>query len=348
MRRTSSAAIATLLALAIAAALALTGCDRAPKAVMDSREALGTVVAITAYPAAGADETAVQDGLDSAYEAMARVEKALDAYDPDTAVSAINIAGEGTLTPEALKVFASRDKLGVTEEFSPYLLEVIRLYDFEGTGTVPAAGELHRALVGADGWKLDGEHIRHGDPLAHRMLLDDFPSGLDFGGAAKGLALDDAAAALQGGRVDAALITAGSTTLTFGSKPDGEPWRIGIEDPRDPDAVIATIEATGSATVSTSGDYQRYFEVDGVRYHHILDPRTGQPARGMRSLTVVGAENGLDSDVLSTALFVMGPDKATIYAEENGLGLVIVDDEGRVRIVPGPEDASWEIVETTS
>ncbi len=81
-----------------------------------------------------------------------------------------------------------------------------------------------------------------------------------------------------------------------------------------------------------------------MRYHHILDPDTGKPARGLQSLTVVGAGTGLDSDILSTALFVMGVDKATTYAEDNGLGLVVVDDEGRVHVVPGPEDRTWEII----
>lgn len=328
-------------------ALTLTGCDRAPEPVMDSREALGTVVAITAYPADDAEDAATQAGLDDAYDAMAWIEKALDAYDPDSTVAKINSSSEGTLPPEALEILESRETLGVTEEFSPYLLEVIRLYDFEGTGTVPPAGKLHRAVLAVNGWTLDGAYVRNG-AHSRRSFVDAFPSGLDFGGAAKGLALDDAATALQSAQVDAALITAGSTTITFGEKPDGEPWRIGVEDPRDPDAIIATVEAPAGVTVSTSGDYQRFFEVDGVRYHHILDPRTGEPARGMRSLTVVGADTGLDSDILSTALFVMGPDKATTYAEEHDLGLVIVDDEGRVQIVPGPANASWEIVEATS
>jgi len=346
VRRTSSAPITALLALVLAGALALTGCDRTPEPVMDSREALGTVVAITAYPAAEADETGTQAGLDAAYDAMAQVERALDAYSPDSAISAVNISGGGTLPPEAIKVFASRDKLSVAEEFSPFLLEVIRLYDFEGEGSVPAPMVASRYAHTERDWVLESPRITWHPTITYDTSPT--PSGLDFGGAAKGLALDDAAAALQSTQVDAALITAGSTTVTFGEKPDGEPWRIGVEDPRDPDAVIATVEAPGAVTVSTSGDYQRYFEVDGVRYHHILDPRTGQPARGMRSLTVVGAESGLDSDILSTALFVMGAEKATAYAKEHDLGLVIVDDEGRVQIVPGPANASWEIVETTS
>lgn len=337
-----------LVAALVLGTLWLPGCSKSDTPVLDSRETLGTVVSVTAYPADDTSESGARAGVDAAYDAMSGVETVLDAHDPASAIAKINAAGEGTLPPEAVAVFDARTRLEVSNEFSPFLLEVVTLYDFEGTGTVPAAGDLHRALVAAADWQLQGNSIRRDGPDGWMFLKEAFPSGLDFGGAAKGLALDDAANALRANDVAAALITAGSTTVTFGEKPDGEPWRIGVENPRKPDALIATVEAPGAITVSTSGDYQRYFERDGVRYHHILDPATGMPARGLRSLTVVGAEYGLDSDILSTALFVMGPDKATAYAEEHGLGLVLVDDEGRVRIVPGPAKSPWKIVETTS
>lgn len=340
-------ATAIVLALAALVALTLAGCNRTPDPLVDSREALGTIVSVTAYPTDGADDAAVSAGIDLAFTQMARVEAALDVYDPDSAITKINAAGQGRLPPEALEVLETRDELDVTDSFSPFLLEVVRLYDFEGGGAVPQPGALHGALVAADGWRRDGAQIRNGSD-SQSALQEGFPAGLDFGGAAKGLALGDALTALEiSAPVSAALVTAGSTTLTFGDKPDGEPWRIGIEDPRDPDATIATVEAPGRVSVSTSGDYQRYFEHDGLRYHHILDPRSGLPARGLRSLTVVGDLSGLESDILSTALFVMGPNKAITYAEEHGLGLLLVDEEGRIRIVSGPANATWRIVEAT-
>ncbi|MDO9108231.1 MAG: FAD:protein FMN transferase, partial [Coriobacteriia bacterium] len=317
MHRITSTRLGTAILLALAAFVALTlaGCDRTPDPLMDSREALGTIVSVTAYPADGTDDQLVSAGSDLAFAEMARVEAALDVHDPTSAVAKINSSGEGTLPPEALEVLDSRDELGVTEAFSPFLLEVVRLYDFEGTGTVPPPGALKRTLVAANGWRRNGAHIRQGAD-SQRTFEDAFPAGLDFGGAAKGLALGDALGALEiSAPVTAAIITAGSTTLTFGHKPNSEPWLIGIEDPRDPEATIATVEASGHVSVSTSGDYQRYFERNGVRYHHILDPRSGLPARGLRSLTVVGNHGGLESDILSTALFVMGPEKATSYAE---------------------------------
>ncbi len=323
MRRTT--AIISLLAVAGALMLALTGCSRPVEPVRDARDALGTVVSVTAYFRDGAGDDAVDvsgaQAIDAAYAKMAAVEAVLNAHDPDSAIARIGEDDGRTLPDEALAILTTVQRLGVGEEFSPYLFDVTALYDFEGAGSVPDSGEIAAALTSRR---------------------------LDFGGAAKGLALDRAAGALRGSSaIEAALVTAGSTTIAFGAKPDGEPWRIGVEHPRVAGETIATVEADGAVSVSTSGDYQRFFERGGVRYHHILDPESGLPARGLRSLTVVGDIPGLDSDILSTALFVMGPDKATAYARERGLALVLVDAEGRTRIIPGPADATWRIAETS-
>jgi FAD:protein FMN transferase len=315
--RPSSVRPAASVVALMCAALLLASCSPEAEPLLDSREALGTVVAVTAY---GPEVEAMRASADAAYDAMAEVEAELDAHDPDSDIGRINAADApafAVLPPRAETVLDSICVLAVREWFSPQLWTATEAWAFEEGGRVPSPPELESAL--ADGrW--------------------------DFGGAAKGLALDQAATALRAdGTVDAALISSGSTTVAFGQKPGDDPWRIGIEDPRDPQGIVATVEARGDITVSTSGDYQRFFEQDGVRYHHILDPATGMPARGLRSLTVIGDIPGLYSDILSTALFVAGPDAAVAYAEEYSLGLVLVDDEGRTRIVPGPEGAPWSI-----
>ncbi|MBA4370009.1 MAG: hypothetical protein C0418_00310 [Coriobacteriaceae bacterium] len=332
--------------IALALALAASGCGRAPEPVTVSRDALGTVVSITAYGREGASPAA---GIETAFEVMAGVERQLDAHSPTSAVAAFNRGPylEQPLPGATVAVLDAVRGLGVSREYSPALLGVLRLYDFEGAGRVPSQAEVETQISLARGFHThtdtDGPVVR-----AHFAGLPNAypppPPGLDLGGAAKGLALSEARLALDDA-ASAALITAGSTTLTFGSKPDGEPWRIGIEDPREPGEVIATVESTGEVTVSTSGDYQRYFERDGVRYHHIIDPRTGRPAQGLRSLTVAGAASGLDSDILSTALFVMGAEKASAYCRAHGLGLYAVDDRGRTHVVPAPSNAGWRLVE---
>lgn len=306
-----------VLALSLATLLMLAACGPRSEPVQDTREALGTVVSLTLY---GSDTKAMRGTADSAYVAMAEVEAELDVHAPTSAISRVNAADtpEFEALPESAEtVLGTICALEVREWFSPQLFATLELWDFEGAGHVPTDEELTSALA----------DLRY-----------------DFGGAAKGLAIDEAAVALrEGGAVDAALISSGSTTLAFGTKPDGEPWRIGVEDPRNPEVVVATIEARGDIAVSTSGDYQRAFERDGVRYHHILDPATGLPARGLRSLTVIGDIPGLDSDILSTALFVAGQHAATSYAEAHGLGLVLVDEQDRTHIVPGPKSATWQV-----
>jgi|GEM_PF-186811 len=356
-----------------AACLAATGCVGQRDPMMDAREALGTIVTTSAYPASRAREDDVALAVDEAYEVMAAVEEVLNAHAPGVSASldesradareATSVVdfnswpiGWRLLPAEVAEVIERIDALGVAHSFSPALLDVTGAYDFEEDGRVPDPGTLNHALSTArtfvtreapDGLEARFDWSGIAEPSQSRgygSLARVRWAGLDLGGAAKGAALDRAVRVLAGSpAVESALVTAGSTTVTFGEKPTGDPWRIGIEHPRQTDAVMGTIEAYGPITVSTSGDYQRYFERGAVRYHHILDPATGAPARGLQSLTVIGAKSGLDSDILSTALFVMGASDAVQYAEEHGLGLVLVDSQGRVQVVPGPEDRTWEV-----
>jgi len=112
------------------------------------------------------------------------------------------------------------------------------------------------------------------------------------------------AALLKARGIRSGIVAVAGDLMVFGARPDGTPWRIGVRHPRDPDRPLATLALTDGA-VSTSGDYERYFEVDGRRYHHILDPRTLWPATDAVSVTVL-APQGVVADGLSTGLFVMG------------------------------------------
>ncbi len=312
-------------------ATALAGCGSAAEPVRVSRQALGTSVTIEAF---GADEPAVQDAVEAAFEAIAVVQAELNAYDPQSAIAAFNASPFEwhALPPGAIEILDAVDALGVGDAFSPALFGVVRLYDFGGEGHVPTAGELSAALLAASMPERSGNRMRFAGISSSSAV-----PGLDFGGAAKGLALDRAREALRSHSVvTAALITAGSTTVTLGSKPDEKPWRIGVEDPREPGRVRVVAAWTGDGALSTSGDYQQYFERDGVWYHHILDPATGRPAADVRSLTVVGRISGLESDILSTALFVRGPARAQEAARTDGTGLLVIDASDRETLVEAP------------
>lgn len=324
MRRVLTA----LLALAVLAAPA--GCGRSAEPYHASREVLGTAVSVTAYPG---DAPAVREAVDGAFSRMRAIEHALSPYDASSTISAFNRAPHEShdLPPEALAILRRTEGLGVVGQFSPALFGITRLYDFGGAGAVPSAPDLSYAVREAASFQWAADGRARFVPDLRRETSGSPRPGLDFGGASKGLALDAAIEPLRGVvSAGGALISAGSSTLAFGSKPDGEPWRVGIEDPREPGRVVALVSSSGPETlsVSTSGDYQVYFDRDGVRYHHILDPATGLPVRGLRSITVFGRMSGLDADILSTALFVMGRDRALAYARAHGTGVYLIDDRG--------------------
>ena len=176
---------------------------------------------------------------------------------------------------------------------------------------------------------------------------------MDLGGIAKGYASDWVEAALRRNGAQRAMVYLGGNVLVLGTKADGSPWRVAVQDPADTSAYAGVLALTDAFAV-TSGGYQRYFEENGVRYQHILDPKTGYPAEsGLTSVTVVAAANGPDydsdtpapgngamCDAFSTALFVMGEEKALNFWRTSGydFGLVLVTEDGRVLVTEGLAD----------
>ncbi len=155
---------------------------------------------------------------------------------------------------------------------------------------------------------------------------------LDFGGYLKGVALDRAAAILRAQGINNALINIGGNIMALGSK-QGKAWRVGIQHPRQPGPLATVMLADGEA-IGTSGDYQRFFELDGRRYAHLLDPRTGYPADHTQAVTVLippGAKAGTRSDAASKPIFIAGPEGWRAMAEKMQTGLVLrVDRDGQV------------------
>ena len=160
---------------------------------------------------------------------------------------------------------------------------------------------------------------------------------LDLGGIAKGYIVDEIAEFLEGEGVEHGTVNAGGDIRALGTRLDGNPWRIGITHPRDRENIIAVIPVTQEAIV-TSGDYERYFNHEGERYHHILDPDTGQPAGEVMSVTVV-APDCITADSLSTAVFVLGVEEGMALLESmSQVEGMIVDLQEEIHVTRGLKD----------
>lgn len=171
------------------------------------------------------------------------------------------------------------------------------------------------------------------------------PAGmqLDLGAVGKGIACDRISEYLHSqSRITGAVVAVGGSVVTYGQKPDGTPWTVAIVHPREEGSYLGTLELTGEHYISTSGDYERYILVDGVRYHHILDPATGDPARsGLCSVTIV-CDNGLLADALSTACFVLGPEQGLSMAERWGAEALLAEEDGTLYMTAGMEEIFTE------
>jgi len=156
---------------------------------------------------------------------------------------------------------------------------------------------------------------------------------VDLGGFAKGYGINRALEMLQATGIKHAVINAGGDLKVIG-RHGQRPWRIGIRHPRINNEALAYVDVEGSESVFTSGDYERYFEYEGKRYHHIIDPRTGYPATGTQSVTVIH-ENAALADAAATALFVAGPEDWQRIARSMGIAYVmLVDDAGNIHMNP--------------
>lgn len=157
---------------------------------------------------------------------------------------------------------------------------------------------------------------------------------IDLGAVGKGYAISKARSILVERGVKSAIISAGSSIAVIGDN-NGKPWKIGIKDPRHPDDVVGAVSLNGGQAVSTSGDYEKYFELGGKRYHHILNPATGMPADECRSVTII-SNDAAQADALSTAVFVMGPKRGLpLLSYYKDVYAVIVDKDGGVITTPG-------------
>ncbi|MGE5472168.1 MAG: FAD:protein FMN transferase [Bacteroidota bacterium] len=262
-----------------------------------------------------------------------RLHRAYHAWQPSelTALNDAFAAGKAlTVTPELAAFVGEAQQLSKQGDylFDPGIGQLIKLWGFQADefkAELPPAADIKAWLAKKPSIAdvvIDGNTIRS----RNRNVA------LDFGGYLKGVALDRAAAILRAQGINNALINIGGNVMALGSK-EGKKWRVGIQHPRQP-GPMATISLEDGEAIGTSGDYQRFFEVDGKRYAHLLDPRSGYPADHTEAVTVLiptGPKAGTLSDATSKPVFIAGGERWREMAAKMGVGMVLrVDRQGRI------------------
>jgi len=331
-----------IVALALAASFLFTGCAERREAVqqmlenqkMENRHdattfAMDTVMTFTVIHEDG-DELIID-----AEQEIRRLENLLSITLENSEISRLNAAAgkeavevskDTWILLEAGKNFGA----GTGGAFDIAISPVVKAWGFtEAEHHVPTQAELDALLPLTD----------PDDVILDKMtvFLQKEGMAVDLGGITKGYASDEVASMLKGKGVESAIFSLGGNVYGIGTKPNGEKWEVALANPMDVDDYCGLISIEDQAVV-TSGGYQRYFEANGKKYHHIIDPATGYPAEsGLLSVTII-CESGTEADVLSTALFVMGLEDALEYWQEyGGFEAIFITEAGEVVATEGAD-----------
>ncbi len=308
-------------------ALVVAGLNPAAAATHKSTSAkMGSPFSITAV---ADDEESARAAVDAAFAEIDRIEARISSWREDSETSALNRhAGQGPKVVSDELFGLIRRSLSVSEltdgAFDITFAGAGKLWDFKAKPPVlPDPEALRRGLesVGYGHVKLNADK--------KTVELVKAGSRIGFGAIGKGYAANRAVHVMKELGIPSGLINAGGDLVAFGRQENGELWTIGLADPLQPDTIFARLDLTDQAIV-TSGDYERFIEIEGIRYAHILDPRTGWPVRGIRSVTVVCPDGEL-ADALATSVFVLGIEKGLLLINRlRGVEALVIDESGRL------------------
>ncbi|MGB5426072.1 MAG: FAD:protein FMN transferase [Gammaproteobacteria bacterium] len=267
----------------------------------------------------------------SVMDEMHRIDDLMSTYKPDSELSIINAnAAEGpvTVSTELLSlIIRALDYSVITAgAFDITYASAGQYYDYR-KGIKPSDRQLQQSLPA-----INYRHVKI-DPQNSTIEFLRLGVRIDLGGIAKGYAVDRSMEILQGAGVENAIVSAGGDSRVIGKRWD-RPWNVGIRHPRNRDSIVSMIPLENSA-ISTSGDYERYFEEGGVRYHHILNPGTGKSTHEVQSSSIIGAV-ATDTDALSTSVFVLGVNEGLeLINSLDDTEAIIIDNQGRMHYSAG-------------
>jgi thiamine biosynthesis lipoprotein len=279
------------------------------------------------------DAGLAQELTDAVLDEMRRIDDLMSTYNPGSLISRVNKNAATLPVPVneelLLLITLSLEYSELTEgAFDITYASAGQHYDYR-KGKYPDSEQLAKTLPA-----IDYHHVRlNQDDTSVSFLRKGVR--IDLGGIAKGYAVDRGIGILQQAGIRNALVSAGGDTRVIGKRWD-RPWNVGIRDPRRQDKIVSLIPLEDAA-ISTSGDYERFFEKDGVRYHHILNPGTGKSSRGVHSTSIIG-QTSINTDALSTSVFVLGVEKGLqLINSIEDAEAVIVDNQGRLHYSNGLE-----------
>jgi len=257
---------------------------------------MGTVVEISVIPA---DEEAIKE----AFDAIKKVDELMSTYKPESEVSILNRQGENHLSPQTTQIIQEAIKFSEMTEgaFDITCRPLINLWKrAKKEAKIPTLQEIEEAkrLVSYKKIALEDDLVKFQQPGMQ----------IDLGGIAKGWAVDKAIQALKKREVRAALVNAGGDLYALGRRGLWKKWEVGIQHPRDLEKILTTLEVSDKG-VATSGDYRRYFTLEGRRFSHIVDPRTGETVEEVPMSVTVVAPDATTADALATGIFVLGPEE---------------------------------------
>ena len=310
-----------LLGLALLLFALLAGCEREPQSYRLEGPIFGTGFHVTFY--GDYDDEQLDRIEHSVKDALHRVDRLMSTYKPDSELSRFNQAVVGEpfeLSPETAEVIREAIRVGDMSNgaFDVTVGSAVNLWGFgpdKHPDRVPSDDEIAEALKEVDyqALQLDGDTLTKTKPVY-----------VDLSGIAKGYGVDAVARALDDLGVSRYLVEVGGEIRTRGDKPGDQPWRIAVEKPVSNERSVQRIIELDDSAVATSGDYRNYFESDGKRYSHTIDPRTGRPiTHHLVSVTVITADC-MTADALATAIDVMGPDAGFAMAERENLAVYLV------------------------